>query len=136
MSWIVQHLIMQTEEIKVNPDIESDDFNNLLIIEKKIDELYNKNLLSNSDLKLINCMASGKIFEDASKILGISSALASKRFNDVCQKISFSLGGLFTDDGYLDYLKDSYNLTDEQIDKVIDYIHSKYRHKIIRRKHE
>lgn len=125
---------MKRDEIKSNPDFESDDYNNLLMIEKKVSELKNKNLLSSIELTIIGLMSEGKTFGDLEKILRMSRVTISKIFIKSCYKISYSLGGIFTDSGYIDYMKEKYKLTEKEVERLEEYIVSKFKHKIMRSK--
>ena len=44
--WYIQHLLKNRLEIRTNGDIESDEFNDLIIIEKKIKSLYMADIIS------------------------------------------------------------------------------------------
>jgi len=109
-------------------NFDDDDYNNLLVIEKKIYELFNKEIITNLELSIINIVGDGKSLASAGQFLDISRATISKIFSNICDRIAYTLGGIFTNDGYLDYMKDKYNLTDIQLDKAKEYIESKYRH--------
>jgi len=132
MSWITQFLIMKRDELEVNPDFESEEYNDLLIIEKKISELKEKGILSPIELRIIDLMSEGKTFKDLEEIVGMSRVTISKIFIKACYKISYSIGDIFTDSGYLEYMKKKYKLTNKEIERLEEYIVSKFKHKIMK----
>ena len=132
MSWMVQHLLMNSELIHAQPDFESDEYNNLLVVESKINDLIKKGLISKHEKKVIDMFSDGKSLGDLETLLGINRVTVSKVFKEACDKVSFSLGGAFTDSGYVDYMVEKYKLSEEEADKLDKFIKSNLRHKIIR----
>jgi len=132
MSWIVQHLLINSEVLHAQSDFESDEYNNLLVVEKKIEELLDKGLLSERELNILNVVASGDLYGDLDESLGLNRRTVYKIFNDICEKISFSIGDVFTDAGYISYMAEKYNLTARQIEKLENFITSNLKHKIMR----
>jgi hypothetical protein len=121
---------METPILKENHDLEDDSYNNLLIVEKKIKELQEKGLLDNNEILVIDYISQGYFYEDIERITGIGRVTVSKIFTEVCGKLAFYLGGEFTDAGTIYSLTEKYHLNDEQVEKLEDYIISRYRHKI------
>lgn len=132
MSWIVESLLRNKVSIKTKQDIEADDYNNLLIIEKKIDDLHNEGFLSDMDMYILELASDGRSLADLEEQLGKGRAAISRTFVQICDRVAYFLGGYFTDDGFLHYMKDNYRLSDEEVNKVKEHIESKYKHKLIR----
>ncbi len=109
-------------------EFDSDSYNDLLIIESTINELCDNGQISESELLIIYLVGDGSSFSAIESKIDLARVTITKIFTEVCDRISYTLGGIFTDDGYLDYMKNKYNLTDEQIDKAREYIKSKYRY--------
>lgn len=128
MSWIVESLLNKRDEIREKGDIESDEFNDLIIIERAIGELKRQGLLSPSDMKIIEEFNMGL----SEVVPHMASKSLSKKRIDVCDRIAYYLGGYFTDEGYLDYMRRKYNLSEESIDILWKFIRSKYKHKVMR----
>ena len=133
MSWIIERLIMEKLKLKEHPDFDSDDYNDLLLVEKAIKSLRDKNQMTDVEYAIVCYIADGYLVEDIEKFTGISRPTVAKIYKDICNRIAFYLGGNFTDDGLIENLKKEYNLTSEQVSNLDDYMHSKYRHKISRR---
>jgi hypothetical protein len=129
MSYIVESLVMQTPILKSEHDCESDSYNDLLLIEKKIKELEDKNLLTDNEILILNYFSQGYLYEDIEDITGIGRVTISKIFKEVCNKIAYFLGGSFTNEGLINDMIEKYNLTEEQTDKLDKYIYSRYRQK-------
>ena len=130
MSFLIEHLLIESLILKEEHDLESDSYNDLLIIEKKIKELKEKGLFTENEYKILTLISEGYFYEDVEKILGIGRATVSKIFTETCNRLSYYLGGNFTDEGTIDDLKERYRLTEKQIKILEDYIKSRYRHKI------
>lgn len=133
MSWITQHLLRNSVSIKSSPDIESDEYNNLLVIESKINALHDSGFLSDIDLWIIELMADGKPIKNLEAEVGKNRITISKTFIQICDRISYLLGGYFTDDGFLDNMRESYNLDDAQIEKLKEYMSGKFKNKLMKK---
>jgi len=119
-------------KIRRKPDFESDEYNNLLIVEAKITELVKSGRIDYFELAILEFVSTNKTYTELEDVLRIDRNTISKYFRSICDRISFSLGGVFTDEGYLQYVKESNNLTDEDVDKMREHMNSKYRHTIRR----
>ena len=119
-------------EIRSVNDIDSDEFNDLIVIEKRIQELHEDGIISDQEMLLLKYVEDGKPLVDSKDGFGKNRISLAKDFNKLCDKIAFYVGGYFTNDGYIDYMKIKYNLTDEQTKKMIDYMKSKYKNKLMR----
>ena len=134
MSWIVQVLLHNRIAIETTPNIESDEYNNLLIVETKIKVLHEEGFLSDLDMLIIDLVADGSPLKSLEYSIGRNRATISKTFIQICNRIAYFLGGYFTDDGFLDNLKNDNRLSDSDIDKARDYINGKFKHKLMRNK--
>lgn len=132
MSWLVQSLLRNKVKIKTSPDLESDEYNDLLIIEKKVESLANEGILSEKELTLLLYISDGKSLVDSQMEFGKNRWDLAKDFSSICTKIAFYAGGYFTDEGYISYMTDKYKLNDEQIKKLEIYMKGKYKNKLIR----
>jgi hypothetical protein len=56
MSWIIQSLLNNTFSIREKGDIDSDEYNDLLLVEKAIKDLTTKQVISKEDLEVIGEM--------------------------------------------------------------------------------
>jgi DNA-binding NarL/FixJ family response regulator len=99
-------------------DYDNDTYADLLSVEMKLKYLKENNLLSKTDIAIVENVLSGKTFKAIGLELNIYEVGVSNFFSNVCEKIGYLLGDHFTDDGYIDYLTIKYQLTDEQIEKL------------------
>jgi len=134
MGWIVQHILRNKVSIKTTQDIESDEYNNLLIIESKIKELHSEGFLSDIDVYILDLVSDGRPIKDLEVLIDKSRKTISITFIQLCDRISYFLGGYFTDEGFLDSMKESYKLSDEQISEIKKHIAGKFKHKLMRKK--
>ncbi len=158
MSWIIQNLLSNRTRIRgktfnqslegiyvpsadlvdmsdledtlgyTDPLIESDEFNDLLVVEKAIEELKDMNLLSQRDLKVLEREVGGYYNRKNGK-----RKTQSKEFSNLCERIAYFIGGYFTDEGYISYLVKKYRLSQEQATVIRVYMKSKYKNKILRK---
>jgi hypothetical protein len=133
VSWYTGFLLKNRLEIRTNGDIESDEFNDLIVIEKKIKSLYMADIISKEEMNLIDYVADGKPMANSKENYGKNRISLAKDFSSLCRKIAFYVGGQFTDDGYVDYMKNKHHLTEEQVQKLHDYMNSKYKNKLMRK---
>jgi len=132
MSWKTETLIINWLRLKEEHDLESDDYNNLLILEKKAKELYQLGILTPIEVQILNLVSNGSMLSDINKEIPLAKKTISLIFKSACEKISFCLGGEFTDFGTIDELSDKYELTNEQIENLITYMKSEHKHKLSR----
>jgi len=112
----------------VDVDLYDDIYNDLLLVEKELQRLYTESRMTESELEITRSFLLGKNIVDVELESGISRITISKIFSNLCDRISFHLGGTFTNEGLLDYFIDKYQLNPEQIARLQNYIVSNRRH--------
>ena len=132
MSWIVQHLLRNREILNTTQDIESDEFNDLLVVEEKINELYKEGFLSDIDMYIIDLVSDGRSLRELEESIGKSRITISRTFIQICERIAYFLGGYFTDDGFIENIKNMYKLADDDVDKLKSHMEGKFKHKLMR----
>ena len=134
MGWIVQHLLRNKVAIKTTEDIESDEYNNLLVVEGKINELHSQGFLSDIDIYILELVSDGRPLKELEGSIDKNRITISKTFVQLCDRISYFLGGYFTDEGFLENMKSNYKLDDTQIEAVKLHMTGKFKHKLMRKK--
>lgn len=132
MSWLVETTLLTKEEIRANFSPDSEEYFTLLAIENKIDELKNSGILDNEDLIIINKVIEGGSYTSLEPSMDMSRPTIAKKFRSACYKISYALGGEFTDEGFLQKLAETYGLTSIQCETIRKYMQGNLRHKIRR----
>lgn len=136
IGWYVAVLLKRRDQIKANicsvkytfkePEVlinlEDDDYNNLLIVERKLDELRSSGFISEKESKVIGYILDHKSYDDIHKLTGYTRITSSKLFYRVCDRIAFLLGDEFTNEGYLESLGNKYNLTEEQLERARQFM--------------
>lgn len=153
MSWTVKTLlrdrykirsrIMQKQELNLNfgftndeyedilddrsfiLDLEDDDYNDLLLVEKKINDLHVLGILSDLEVRVLTLYSEGATFGDIEKDVELSRNSIIKCLNQACNKIAFSLGDTFTNKGLAVFISEKYELTPEEIKKLEDFIYNR-----------
>lgn len=133
MSWIVARLLMETPQIKAVHDFDADDYNNLLIIEKKIDDMLANHLFSKQEVNILNLIREGYLFGDIESQIGLGRDTVSKIYKNICERIAFSLGGEFTNEGFIKEVSRKNNLSPEEQEKLARFMDSNLKHKVLRR---
>ncbi len=134
MAWLVENLLRNRYQVRTDtPDLESDSYNNILILERAIKELSEDKLITSLELQIIELVSAGYTFVDLEKVLGLSRETISKTFIMSCNKIAYYLGGEFTDDGLLEQMERKYKLTINQLQTLRNFMTSKYKHKLSRK---
>lgn len=129
MSWRVQALLLNSELIRTQSDIDSDDFNDLLVLEAKIKELFGAKVITAYELNMINLVQTTNSIEDVGKKLNRSRFSVAKDFVKLCNRLAFTLGNGFTDDGYIEEIIRRYRLDEEDSLLLRGFIQSKVRPK-------
>lgn len=132
MSYLVETLLLNRRAIRAEEDFTSDQYHDLLDVEGAIRKLLSSGVLSQRDVIILMVIASTGNFSDAAKILGWSRISASRFYRKTCDTIAANLGDYFTDIGYLEYMQDKYKLSDTQINKLKEFMSSKFRYKLPR----
>lgn len=131
MSWITQSLLNDKNYIKERKDIESDEFNDLLMVERAIETLIGKGLLNEEEQEIISMVSGDKAgFMEKQKS---QRETIMKKYVAICERIAYFLGGYFTDDGYIAYIAKKHRLSDEQVEIMYNYIKSPFRHKVAKK---
>lgn len=125
MSWRVESLLRRKVEIRTAPDFESDDYNDLLVIEKKIKDLIELGIITEEEQRLLEYLSDGKPMVNSKRDIGKHRMYVYQDFSNLCTKISFYLGGSFTNEGYISYMTNKYKLNSEQVEKLRKYMISK-----------
>lgn len=113
---------------------DDDTYNDLLLVEKKIKDLHQRKILTDLDIDILNEFSFNPFINSLEERLSIPRITLSKRFTVICNIISLHMGGLFTNRGYLNYMKDKYNLDEDQLNILRQYIKSNLKHKLLKGK--
>jgi hypothetical protein len=134
VSWIIQTTLRNREIIREKHDIDSDEFNDLIVIEKKIEELYREGFLSDMDIFIINGISDGSNITELTDSLGKSRIVIGRTFVQICDRVAYFIGGYFTDEGYLNHMREDYKLSEDDLDKLRTYMGGRFKHKLMRTK--
>ncbi len=104
--------------IKSSFNVDDEIVGDILSIERAILELKIKGLLTDDDIKFLEDFSYGLSHRKIGRILNKSNHTISKRFRNLCSRIAYYLGGYFTNDGYANYIKYKYNLSESQMEAI------------------
>jgi len=126
MAWFIERLLTNSEKIH-SEGKDSEMFGYLITLENKAKELVELNLFTKDEVALLNELMYGKTITQLSKEQGLSRVTTAMKIDALTNKLSMYLGGIYTDMGFLRYMKKKYNLTDYQITKLEDKIKGNYK---------
>ena len=133
MSWYVETLLRDSKKIRsnvetdLNHDVEDFDYCNLLRIEQVLTYLHSNRLINNVEITIINDLLNDKSRTQLSNEYELSRQTVSNWIEKITDKIASILGAEFTDDGYINYMTEKYNLDSDKVEKLTNYIHSNKR---------
>lgn len=107
MSYIIGEYIRNMAFILESPrDLDSDTYNNALLIQKCIKTLNENGVLSQIEKDILKGVSIGYNFAELSKLLKINKHAVSKTFKKTTDRIAYVLGGEFTDSAFFDRIGD------------------------------
>lgn len=118
MSYLVQKTLLDTVKIRSRSEIESDEFNDLILIEKAISELYETYKLTPTEYRLLDLIKNLGSVTSASKELGVPQYEVYRQFLKLSKRIADKLGGIFLNENYYAYVVDKYKLTQEEKERL------------------
>lgn len=98
----------------VEYDFDSLDYTRLMRIKEAVKLMFKAGILTKVEIDVLNCFARRYGTQAMEKELSLTYSTIYKFFVIACNKISFYLGGEFTDVGYFHYMVDEHKLTEEQ----------------------
>ena len=137
-SWYVETLLRTSNQIRSNiityttsgwdivesADLDDNDYNNLLLVEKTISQLVREGKISKKELEIVNLISEHRTYIQVAEDLGMDRGTVYGIFQGVCDRIAFILGGEFTNEGYVNELGRKYRLTEEQKEQL--RLHMRY----------
>lgn len=131
MSWIVEVILLDRYGLPENPTVDfvsTDIYNATSSVENAIDELLQSGVFDVDDVIFLDRVSSIRNFKALENALGTSRNTLSKRFRELCNIISFYLGGWYTDEGFLEYFQEKYDLEDHHVDLAREFMESNERY--------
>lgn len=118
MSWIVGEYIRQLHFIKERGNINSDVYNNVIMIEKTLDDMLKNDIITQRENDVVWAVSAGYSYSEIARILSIHRLTVSQIFKDVTDRISFILGGELTDSAFLERIGSIEPLSEEDMGKM------------------
>jgi hypothetical protein len=108
-------------------------YNDLLLVEKTVKFLINRKRINHRERLILSLLINGHNINSISEVMNLTRITVVSVVHDICYRIGFILGGMFTDIGYIDYMEDKYGLTPQQCDRARKYITSNYKYSVRRK---
>jgi hypothetical protein len=112
MSWYVRYLISNRDLINCKEDIEDQELNDLLVVEKKLEKLIEDKQVTDAQLESLLYFSNG-----ITRIDQVQET-AKKNFRSLCDRVAYSLGGYFTDEGLIIRLTREHGLSPSQVQQL------------------
>lgn len=135
MAWYVEHILKNKLQIESNSDLDSTLFSDLMVIKIAIKSLEISGVITKRDLSILELLTGNSTSVESSKALNLSRPTFSKRVVLLTDKIARKAGYDYTDTGFVERLGVNYKLTEEQVAAVKEYMSSKFKHKIMRKRY-
>ena len=108
-----------SSRVGVDVDLYNDTYSDLLSVEQTLDRLIDEKVIPPDELVVARALSTGK----GRSASGVNSQFhrhtTRKLFNRICARVAFVLGEHFPDSGYVEYMKNKYNLSDKQVELLI-----------------
>jgi hypothetical protein len=127
MSWYISYLLFNHRAIKLKEDLEDDSFNDLLILEKKIKELLDNGFIKKEELDLLKQIINCQNIYILAKEINTDYRTLQVFLNSIISRLSMCLGSVYTDEGMINKICSTHNLTHEEIEKLRDYMSRPYK---------
>lgn len=119
MSWIVGEYIRQLHYIKEKGNINSDAYNNAIMIEMTLDNMLKNDTITQRESDVVWSVSAGYSYSEIARVLGMHRLTVSQIFKDVTDRISFILGGELTDSAFLERMESIESLSEEDMGKLL-----------------
>jgi len=127
MSWFIERLLRNTEKIHGSLDVSSEIRDHLLTLESTISTLIKDSDLTEEELNILERLQGNPTITTMAKDMGLSRFTLVEKIERLVKKLAFILGGIYTDEGYLDYFQIKHKLSDDEIQAVRDKITGQYK---------
>lgn len=112
--------------IRASPDIESDSFSDLLVVEKAIEHLFYTGVLDEVETKILYAVGENPTWQEVGEVVDLDRNQCAKIFHRVCEIIGKYLGGDFDDEEMIDRLAQEHPINKNEIrQKMKDIINAK-----------
>lgn len=118
MSWIVGEYIRQLHYIKERGNINSDVYNNALMIEKTLEDMLENKNITQRESDVVWAVSAGYSYSEIARMLGLHRLTVSQIFKDVTDRISFILGGELTDGAFLERIENIEPISEEDMGQM------------------
>jgi hypothetical protein len=133
MSYIVEEYITIANNIIQTQPFDSDEHINLMKIADAIVYLDSINKFVIYESTIINEIFLGSSFSEISRKYKISRYVIRTIFKNGCEKIANYLGGYFTTEGFIEYMREEYKLDDAKIRQLVELTNGRFMHRLKRR---
>lgn len=118
MSWIIGEYLKELPYIMEEPDINSDVYNNALIIQKTINDMGKKGLLTDFEKHVIMSIVEGFNFSEIARSQNVDRQRVSNTYKEVTDRIAFILGGEFTDAALMEHARGIEEISEQDVSEI------------------
>ena len=134
MAWRINSLLREAIQLHSTNDLESEDFMDLLLVEKNIKLMKEDQLLNECEQKVIDLLAQSYSLNQIAVECNFNATFVYTYIKRVTDKIAEYVGEEFTDIGFMKELTEKYNLNSEEIARGVKYINGGFKSNVVRGK--
>lgn len=121
MSYVVGEYIKRLPYILENADIESDEYNNILLIQRCVARLSENGMITEFERMILLGIADGYNYAELSRLLNADKQTVATTFEKVTDRIAYILGGDFTDASFVNRIPEFSDVPPERIRSLIQH---------------
>lgn len=121
MSYVIGEYIKRLPYILENADIESDEYNNILLIQRCISKLTENGTITEFERMLLLGIVDGYNYAELSRLLNADKQTVATTFERVTDRIAYILGGDFTDASFVNRIPEFLDVPPERIRSLIQH---------------
>jgi hypothetical protein len=119
MSYVIGEYIRRFPYIYEEANIQSDEYNNAILIKKCIERLDKNGSLTDFEKMILQGIADGYNYAELSRILNADKQTISDTFEKITDRIAYILGGEFTDASFVNRIPNFSNIPPEHVKMLI-----------------
>ena len=121
MSYVIGEYIKRFPYILEDADINSDEYNNVLLIQKCVSKLIENGSITDFEKMILQGVLDGYNYAELSRVLNADKQTVANTFERVTDRIAYILGGDFTDASFVNRISQFSNVPPDRVRSLIQH---------------